>query len=107
MQTVCNISLKGAVMNYVAHMLRILKLDGRVYRDMAASQLPMRCCMANLTVLGVIYGLSSIQFAKQLLARQPDAAVGFNALMILMVGITIAFFMHGGLSLGPWLAASF
>ncbi len=102
MQTVCNVSLKGAVMNYVVHMLRILRLDGRVYRDMAASQLPMRYCMANVTVLGVIYGLSSIQFAKQLLARQPDAAVGFNPLMLLMVGISIAFFMHGGLSLFVW-----
>jgi hypothetical protein len=30
MRTVCTVSLKEAVMNYVAHMLRMLKLDGRV-----------------------------------------------------------------------------
>jgi hypothetical protein len=102
MQTVCNVSLKGTVMNYLTHMLRILKLDGSVYREMASGQLPLRYCMANVSVLGVIYGLSSIQFAKDVLARQPDAAAAFNPLMILMVGISIAFFMHGGLSLFIW-----
>jgi hypothetical protein len=30
MQTVCTVSLKEAVMNYALHMLRMLKLDGRV-----------------------------------------------------------------------------
>jgi hypothetical protein len=102
MQAVCNFSLKGAVLRYLTHMMRILKLDGSVYREMATSQLPMRYCMVNVTVLGLIYGLSSIQFAKALLLGHAEAAAGFNPLMILMVGISIAFFMHGGLSLFVW-----
>lgn len=102
MQAVFNFSIKGTVMNYFQHMLRVLRLDGTVYRAMALTQLPMRYCLINVTVLGMIYGLSSIQFARQFLARQPEAAVAFNPLMILMVGISLAFFMHGGLSLFVW-----
>ena len=102
MQAAINLSFKGVVMTYLQHMLRILKLDGTVYRTIAATQLPMRYCMINVSVLGLLYGLASIQFAKLLLARQPEAAVAFNPLMILMVGVSIAFFMHGGLSLFVW-----
>ena len=102
MLAVGQLSLKGAVMNYIQHMLRILKLDPAVYRDLASSQLPLRYCMVNVTTLGLIYGLASIQFAKLLLARHPEAAAAFNPLMILMVGVSIAFFMHGGLSLFVW-----
>lgn len=102
MQAVFNFSIKGAVMNYLQHMLQVLKLDGTVYRAIAPTQLPMRYCLINVTVLGMIYGLSSIQFAREFLARQPDTAVAFNPLMILMVGISLAFFMHGGLSLFVW-----
>ena len=89
-------------MEYLRHMTRILKLDATVYGELAAGALPMRYCMINVTALGVIYGLASIQFAKQLLAAQPDAAAAFNPLMILMVGVSIAFFMHGGLGLFVW-----
>ena len=102
MEAVLKMSVKGAVLNYLQHMLRILKLDGAVYREIAATQLPMRYCMINVAVLGLVYGLSSIEFAREFLARQPDAAVAFNPLMILMVGTSIAFFMHGGLSLFVW-----
>lgn len=97
-----NLSLKGTAMDYLRHMTRILKLDATVYDALAGGGLPMRYCMINVTVLGVIYGLASTQFAKQLLAAKPDAAAAFNPLMILMVGISIAFFMHGGLSLFVW-----
>ena len=95
-------SFKGMVMNYLNHMMRILKWDATVYGEWEASPLPLRYCMINVTVLGLIYGLASIQFAHALLAEQPNAAVAFNPLMILMVGVSIAFFMHGGLSLFVW-----
>ena len=102
MQALGKRSLKGMAMNYLNHMMRVLKLDASVYGELGASQLPLRYCMINVTVLGLIYGLASVQFANLLLARQPDAAAAFNPLMILMVGVSIAFFMHGGLSLFVW-----
>ena len=58
--------------------------------------------MLNVSLLGLIYGAATIRFAEAMLARQPDAAVSFNPLMILMVGLSIAFFMHGGLALFIW-----
>ena len=102
MEAAYRFSAKGAVMNYLEHMMRILRLDGTVFTTLAPTRLPMRYCMINVTVLGLIYGVASIQFAKELLSRQPDATVSFNPLMILMVGVSIAFFMHGGLSLFVW-----
>jgi hypothetical protein len=102
MQAVINFSAKGAAMNYVGHMLRVLKLDGTVYGDLAPTPLPMRYSMLNVSLLGLIYGAATIRFAETMLARQPDAAVSFNPLMILMVGLSIAFFMHGGLALFIW-----
>jgi hypothetical protein len=102
MLAIRRLSLKEAGMNYFLHMLRILKLDASVYGDLASSQRPMRYCMMNVSMLGLLYGLASIQFAKLLLASQPEAVVAFNPLMILMVGVSIAFFMHAGLSLFVW-----
>jgi hypothetical protein len=100
MQAIMAESIKGMLMRYVHHMLRILKLDGTVYAELAAGQLPMRYCMLNVTVLGAIYGLASVEFAKRMMAHQSAAA--FNPVMVLLVGISIAFFMHGGLSLFVW-----
>lgn len=102
MEATCRFSVKGTAMNYFQHMMRVLRLDGTVFTTLAPTRLPMRYCMINVTVLGLIYGVASIQFAKEFLSRQPGAAVSFNPLMILMVGISIAFFMHGGLSLFVW-----
>ncbi len=102
MRTVGHVTLPRTAMTYFQHMLRVLKLDATVYRDVASGQLPMRYCMINVTVLGLIYGWASVHFANALLARQPGAAVAFNPLMIVLVGVAIAFFMHGGLSLFVW-----
>ncbi|BBO69078.1 hypothetical protein DSCA_30080 [Desulfosarcina alkanivorans] len=102
MEAVGKFSAKGAAMHYFQDMMRILRLDGAVFDRLAATRLPMRYTMLNVSVLGVIYGMASIQFARSMLARQPDATISFNPLMILMVSISIAFFMHGGLSLFVW-----
>ncbi|HSO18551.1 MAG TPA: hypothetical protein VLT88_03780 [Desulfosarcina sp.] len=102
MPAVAQFPMGGTAMAYLQHMLRILKLDRAVYRELAATQLPLRYCLANVSVLGLIYGLSSVQFAGDLLARQTESAVVFNAWMILMVGVSIAFLMHGGLALFVW-----
>ncbi len=89
-------------MDYFPHMVRILRMDGTVFKTLAPTHLPLRYCMINLTVLGLIYGVASIQFAKLVLARQPEAAATFSPLLIMLVGISIAFFMHSGLALFVW-----
>ena len=102
MAAVDQLSDKGAVMKYVEHMIQVLKMDSTVYQVLASIRLPLRYAMINVTLLGLIYGVASIQFATALLARQPGAAASFNPLMIFMAGLSIAFFMHGGLSLFVW-----
>lgn len=102
MEAVYKFSVKEATMNYFQHMMRILKLDGTVFKALAPTRLPMRYTMLNVSLLGLIYGMASIQFARTMLAGRPDAAISFNPLMILMVSVSIAFFMHGGLSLFVW-----
>lgn len=89
-------------MDYFPHMVRILRMDGTVFKTLAPAHLPLRYCMINVTALGLIYGVVSIQFAKLVLARQPEAAATFSPLLILLVGISIAFFMHSGLALFIW-----
>lgn len=102
MEAVYKPSVKEAAMIYFQHMMRILKLDGTVFNELAPTRLPMRYTILNVSLLGLIYGMASIQFARTMLAGRPDAAVSFNPLMILMVSVSIAFFMHGGLSLFVW-----
>lgn len=102
MEAVYKFSIKEAAMNYFRHMMRIIRLDGTVFKALAPTRLPMRYTMLNVSVLGLVYGMASIQFARTMLARQPDAAVSFNPLMILMVSVSITFLMHGGLSLFAW-----
>lgn len=102
MEAVAKFPVKEARMNYFQHMMRIMRLDGTVFNLLAPTRLPLRYTLLNVSVLGLIYGMASIQFARSMLARQPDTAVSFNPLMILMVSVSIAFFMHGGLSLFVW-----
>ncbi len=89
-------------MNYFYHMLKVLRLDRDIYRALAVTNLPIRYCMINVTVLGLIYGISSIHFAKILMAKGGTAAVAFSPLMVMLVGISIAFLMHGGAALFVW-----
>lgn len=89
-------------MNYFYHMLKVLRMDRDIYRKLAGTNLPIRYCMINVTVLGLIYGICSIHFAKILIAKGSMAAVSFNPLMVMLVGISIAFLMHGGAALFVW-----
>jgi hypothetical protein len=102
MPAVGNFSMKGAAVNYVGHMLRVLKLDPGVFRVLAATQLPMRYCMINVSLTGLIYGMASVYFAAFVLGRQDGAALSFNPIMLLLLGVSLAFIMHGGLALFVW-----
>jgi hypothetical protein len=102
MEAVGNLSVKEAAMHYIQHMSRILKLDGDVFKALAATHLPMRYCMINVTLVGLIYGTASVHFANVILGGRAGAEGSFNLLMLLLVGISLAFIMHGGLALFVW-----
>ena len=88
-------------MNYIRHMFRVLQLDTGVYKEFEGTNLPLRDCMIHVIALGLIYGLFTVHYAKAMLA-QTDAAASFNPVMILLVGVSLAFIMHGGTALFVW-----
>lgn len=87
---------------YPRHMLKLLSLKGTVMRDIFEKGLALPYCSANVLVLGLIYGLAAIYFSQPLLNGSSSAGAGYNALLILMVGATVAFLMHAGAALFLW-----
>ena len=89
-------------MNYYRNILRILQLDSTVYKELFAAKLALSYCIFSVAVLGLIYGISSFYFSKALLAGTTPVAVSLNPALIIFVGISVAFLMHGGLALFVW-----
>jgi hypothetical protein len=90
-------------MEYFSHMLRILRLDTSVYREIYESELSLRYCVINVFVLGLVYAATVVHLGQQYLVRSSTAGeAAFNPLMIVMVGVSVAFLMHGGAALFVW-----
>lgn len=92
------------MIEYIRDMLAVLRLDAAVWPEMAARGRTLRYTVANVLVLGLIYGASAVYFSQWLLATRgvtPEAA-RFNPLMVLLVGASVAFLMHGGGALFVW-----
>ena len=88
-------------MNYFRHMRRILSLDASVYTEIPSTAL--RYCVINVTVVGLIYGISAVRFSERILAQTGSPAIGnFNPLVVVMAGASIAFLLHGGAALFFW-----
>lgn len=89
-------------MPYLHDMKRLLRLDQTIYADLAARQLALRYTVVNVLLLGLIYGVATLHFSHQLAARQGAVEIHFNAPLILMVGVSVAFLMHGAAALFIW-----
>ena len=89
-------------MNHFRNMLRVLQLDSTVYKELFAAKLALPYCIFSVAFLGLIYGISSLLFSKALLAGTTPVAVSLNPALIIFVGISVAFLMHGGLALFVW-----
>jgi len=89
-------------MRYLADLWRVLKLDASVYADLHARSLGLRVCAAHVAVLGLVYGAAAAHFGRQVLAAGGEGGASFNPLFVLMVGISLAFLMHGGATLFIW-----
>jgi len=87
------------LMNYVKDMLRVLKLDKHVYREIAEREQTILYTMMNLLVFGLIYSLSSILFSRFVNESGP---VTFNPVMVMLVGVSLAFLVHSGASCFVW-----
>ena len=89
-------------MPYLDDMKRLLRLDETVYAELATRQRALRYTVVNVALLGLIYGFATLMFSRQMLARSGAPEVHYNALLIVMVGISVAFLMHGATALFIW-----
>jgi len=94
--------IRQFIASYPKHMLQLLGLKSTAIRSMFDRGLTLPYCSINVMVLGLIYGLAAIYFSQPLLKGSSSAGAGYNALLILMVGATVAFLMHAGAALFLW-----
>ncbi|MCP3950706.1 MAG: hypothetical protein GY697_00575 [Desulfobacterales bacterium] len=89
--------------SYPRHMLQLLALDSAAVRDLFKKGFALPYCSVNVFVFGLIYGLAAIYFSQPVLGQNSGQTAGtFNPLMIIMVGVSVAFLMHAGAALFLW-----
>lgn len=91
-------------MNYIQHMTRVLKFEEDVYREIITSnKLSLWYTSLNVSILGIIYGLSSIHFSRYILSPETTEDISFQIkLMLVLIGVSLSFLIHGALSLFVW-----
>lgn len=96
---------RRAAVNYLTAMQHVLGWKAGIYPKIAAANRTLRFCVVNVSLLGLVYGLSALYLSGTVLADAPAAASAqfqVNPLMILMAGMSVAFLMHGGAALFFW-----
>ncbi|MDD2605726.1 MAG: hypothetical protein PHF66_13045 [Desulfobacteraceae bacterium] len=86
-------------MNYLNDMMAVLRLEAGVWSRIGQSRRALHYTVANVLGLGLVYGFSVLMFGRRLL--EPGAT--FNPLLIMMVGVSVAFLIHGGAALYIWM----
>jgi len=83
-------------------MLQMLAMNRAALRDVFSKGLALPYCAVNVMIFGLIYGLAAIYFSQPVLGATSQAGAGYNTLLILMVGASVAFLMHAGAALFLW-----
>lgn len=89
-------------MTYFLKMSRLVRLDPAAFTHGPDAAPVMRHATINILVLGLIYGGCALGFGRNLIRTDTGQTVSFNPLLIIMVGISIAFLMHAGAALFFW-----
>jgi hypothetical protein len=77
-------------------------MDGGVYAEITARNLALRYSVINVALLGLIYGAAALHFSRPVLERSGAFEGHYNPLLVVMVGVSLAFLMHGGAALFIW-----
>ena len=83
-------------------MKRLLRMDAGIYGELMKRNLTLRFSVINVAVLGLIYALASLHFSQQVLAQSGVSGGSYNSLLVIMVGISVAFLIHGAAALFIW-----
>lgn len=91
-------------MKYFPAMQSVLALDESIYGRIMVHEASIRYSTINVGIFGLIHAVSSLLFSRTLLSGEglpytPDGAT--QAFMVLM-GIAVAFLLHGGAGLFFW-----
>lgn len=89
-------------MAYVNDLNRVMRLDGRIYAEMMERGRSLRYSVINVAVLGLIYGFASLHFSSEVLARSGVADGHINGVLVVMVGVSVAFLLQGATALFIW-----
>ncbi|MBI9086535.1 MAG: hypothetical protein JEZ11_23260 [Desulfobacterales bacterium] len=88
---------------YLTLMPRVLRLDPAVFREIRDAGLALWACVVNVALFGLFYGLSAVHFSGRMLdTANPETGAAFNPLAVVLVGVSVAFLMHGGGALFIW-----
>jgi hypothetical protein len=90
-------------MIYFSELKRVLSWDDQVYQDLAKRNRLLHYSTLHVSLLGLFYGVSAVLFTQRLLLMRGVAPGGdFSALSLIMMGVSVAFLMHGGAALFIW-----
>jgi hypothetical protein len=90
-------------MIYFSELKRILSWDTQVYQDLAKRNRLLHYSTLHVSLFGLLYGITAVLFSQRLLSMRGVAPEGdFNALFLIMMGVSVAFLMHGGAALFIW-----
>ncbi len=91
-------------MEYFQHMLRILRFEEGVYREVIIrDKLSLAYTAVNVAAFGVLYGLSAIYFSRHLLENNDGEPLSLHIrVTLVLMGISVAFLVHGGMALFAW-----
>ncbi|KJS29282.1 MAG: hypothetical protein VR64_20810 [Desulfatitalea sp. BRH_c12] len=90
-------------MTYISDLKRIMQLDDQVYEDLAQRNRLLHYSTLHVILLGLLYGVTAVLLSRRLLSFQgADSAGDFNALFLIMMGVAVAFLVHGGAALFTW-----
>lgn len=92
-------------MEYLHYMIRILRFDEAVYREVITrDKLSLLYTAVNVGVFGLCYGLSATYFASFLLTEQGGemALPAHLRVTLILMGVSVAFLIHGGMALFAW-----
>lgn len=91
-------------MEYVQHMLRILRFEEGVYREVILrNKLSLAYTAVNVGLFGIIYGFSATYFSRYLLEPGGSDQLSLHLrITLLLMGVSVAFLIHGGMALFAW-----
>ncbi len=93
-------------MHYLQHILRVLRCEETVYREIITREkLPLWYTAFHVAVFGILYGLCAIHYSDFLLTPEigatPELPLQIKT-TVLFMGISVAFLIHGGMALFAW-----